>query len=712
MRLAHSAQLETGAVPIENIHTGAKSRDDIPAILLGLRHLCASKALRRRVFELLEAEVAPAARKDAGRPGMDLWRILALACPSRGSAATSTGWRTWPIMTGWCAGCRGIHRRSGMPASSRRRSTTSRFRVRSCCPGSGGWWPGRAARRPEKSLASRCAGNGIHLRKRVHSLKKAHRSAGRPAAMLPAAPPCLICGSGCGSGRRGASTLSDTTVRAASCRCKRRCPRQYSRPLRRPAAHARARPPRGGRATVASAFLKFACTAAPSSAQAPTGCGGGSPGCDRRHLRRASLPGSARATRSLSPLSMNRSNCAAPLRCRRFAQSTFRRTWSHRSSNGQQPRSQAATSPALRRGGCVAARLRSQRRAESSKSIGMRSSGRCRQLHRPCGQRAPGLGRLQPSSSSSRGTLILAPSTRTAAGCSCGSGAPSRRHWSRSSPGATRQLRRLRENAGRNTNSAASSVPIVRRRRDFSCACAARGAGPLSHRPAAPSDARPWAPCPCCGRPRCGRHAPSPRRDSAWLARFSARTRGRTGSLELQTARSSRRSDLPPSRPIRSSRRRSLFEARWNSRHPSRRPSPATMKQLRWRPAGRHAPARGSGPPARRTAPGFNFAMLSSIFESPRLHPPAQRAQAFEQSIIEYAEAIADPLGEKVRAGPPFPHCQRLASARKRRLLSECHWPGFGISRSKCASSPSLRTGSASAARPLREVNLSGVRYM
>ncbi len=85
MRLARSAQLEIGAVPIENIHTGAKSRDDIPAILLGLRHLCASKALRRRrVFELLEAEVTPAARKDAGRPGMDLWRILALGVLKQG----------------------------------------------------------------------------------------------------------------------------------------------------------------------------------------------------------------------------------------------------------------------------------------------------------------------------------------------------------------------------------------------------------------------------------------------------------------------------------------------------------------------------------------------------------------------------------------------------------------------------------------------------
>ena len=256
-----------------------------------------------------------------------------------------------------------------------------------------------------RDLARPAAGNGIHLRKRVHSLKKAHRSAGRPAAMLPAAPPCLICGSGCGSGRRGASTLSDTTVRAA-------------------------------------------------------------------HIAEA------------------------------------------------------------------------------------------------------------------------------AAGCSCGSGAPSRRHWSRSSPGATRQLRRLRENAGRNTNSTASSVPIVRRRARQP---ASRQLAPSRIRPSTNVSTSAGRTCQRACQPSASRAAD---RDSAWLARFSARTRGRISSLELQTARSSRRSDRLPSQPIHSSRRRSLFEARWNSRHPSRRPSPATMKYLRWRPAGRHAPARGSGPPARRTAPG------------------------------------------------------------------------------------------------------------
>ncbi len=46
----------------------------------------------------------------------------------------------------------------------------------------------------------------------------------------------------------------------------------------------------------------------------------------------------------------------------------------------------------------------------------------------------------------------------------------------------------------------------------------------------------------------------------------------------------------------------------------------------------------------------------------------------------------------------------KYAPGRKPRLL-----PGPGTGRSKCASSPSLRTGSASTARPLREADLSFV---
>ena len=36
------------------------------------------------MFALLEAEVNPGARKDTGRPGMELWRILVLAILKQG----------------------------------------------------------------------------------------------------------------------------------------------------------------------------------------------------------------------------------------------------------------------------------------------------------------------------------------------------------------------------------------------------------------------------------------------------------------------------------------------------------------------------------------------------------------------------------------------------------------------------------------------------
>ena len=41
-------------------------------------------AIRTKVFALHEAEVNPRARKDSGRPGMDLWRILVLAILKQG----------------------------------------------------------------------------------------------------------------------------------------------------------------------------------------------------------------------------------------------------------------------------------------------------------------------------------------------------------------------------------------------------------------------------------------------------------------------------------------------------------------------------------------------------------------------------------------------------------------------------------------------------
>ena len=159
--------------------------------------------------------------------------------------------------------------------------------------------------------------------------------------------------------------------------------------------------------------------------------------------------------------------------------------------------------------------------------------------------------------------------------------------------------------------------------------------------------------------------------DSAWLARFSARTRGRTGSLELQTARSSRR--LPPPavpadplvaapKPVRGTLEQQAprpaisllvglrrlerhlaqfgqaalkqLQARMHAviagtgalvqmlaHHPSQLLAAQRWKQLRRAPGLDQLPARRP-----QNVPGFSFAMLSYIFGSPRLYPPAQCA--------------------------------------------------------------------------------------
>jgi len=84
MRKVVSSQFEPGAVAIGGIVIDPKSRDDIPAPLSGLRHLHAHGRLREKVFRILQDEVNPSVRNDAGRPGMDPWRILALAILMRG----------------------------------------------------------------------------------------------------------------------------------------------------------------------------------------------------------------------------------------------------------------------------------------------------------------------------------------------------------------------------------------------------------------------------------------------------------------------------------------------------------------------------------------------------------------------------------------------------------------------------------------------------
>ena len=84
MRKVEPAQLEIGGAFIEDVEICPKSRDDIPALLLGMQHLYAAVELRKRLFALLDSEINPDVRKDTGRPGMDLWSILVLAILKQG----------------------------------------------------------------------------------------------------------------------------------------------------------------------------------------------------------------------------------------------------------------------------------------------------------------------------------------------------------------------------------------------------------------------------------------------------------------------------------------------------------------------------------------------------------------------------------------------------------------------------------------------------
>ena len=84
MRKVESTQSELGGTFIADIVINPKSRDDIPALLIGLKHLYMNEQIRAKVFALLDAQVNPRARKDTGRPGMALWRILVLAILKQG----------------------------------------------------------------------------------------------------------------------------------------------------------------------------------------------------------------------------------------------------------------------------------------------------------------------------------------------------------------------------------------------------------------------------------------------------------------------------------------------------------------------------------------------------------------------------------------------------------------------------------------------------
>ena len=83
MRKVIEEQSWLGSVDIGAIKLNAKSRDDIPAILIGLQAIWKDEAAREELLRLPEARILPDRRRDTGRPGMQLWRILVMGVPSR-----------------------------------------------------------------------------------------------------------------------------------------------------------------------------------------------------------------------------------------------------------------------------------------------------------------------------------------------------------------------------------------------------------------------------------------------------------------------------------------------------------------------------------------------------------------------------------------------------------------------------------------------------
>ena len=84
MRQTRKPQLALGEARIEDIKLDHKSRDDIPAVLLGLQHLYSHEQTREKLFSLLEEHILPGTNRNVGRPGMELWRILVMGVLKQG----------------------------------------------------------------------------------------------------------------------------------------------------------------------------------------------------------------------------------------------------------------------------------------------------------------------------------------------------------------------------------------------------------------------------------------------------------------------------------------------------------------------------------------------------------------------------------------------------------------------------------------------------
>jgi transposase, IS5 family len=77
MRKVIDLQMKFWKKDIADINFDLQSRDEIPKLLIGLQHIYSTRETREKVFSILR-RIVPRKNHEAGRPGMNLWKILVL----------------------------------------------------------------------------------------------------------------------------------------------------------------------------------------------------------------------------------------------------------------------------------------------------------------------------------------------------------------------------------------------------------------------------------------------------------------------------------------------------------------------------------------------------------------------------------------------------------------------------------------------------------
>lgn len=77
MRKRFEQQLTLGSVAISDVEFDLKSRDQMPALLMGLQYIFVTPEVNEEIFTLLENKITEG-KKKTGRYGMTLWEILVL----------------------------------------------------------------------------------------------------------------------------------------------------------------------------------------------------------------------------------------------------------------------------------------------------------------------------------------------------------------------------------------------------------------------------------------------------------------------------------------------------------------------------------------------------------------------------------------------------------------------------------------------------------